>query len=370
MSLKDIFCQDRVISMLQRALASDRSAHAYIFAGPDGVGRFTTAREWARMLLCKDHTTNNGFADSCGACESCRLFDAGSHPDFHHVNKELLEFTKDGKGKTTPVDVPVAVIREFLIDKVSSRPTLSAKRVFVVSEAEKLNDSSQNSLLKVLEEPPEYCCLILLCTRPDKLLPTTKSRCQILRFGPIAEQRIIEKLTETGIEAIKARYFARLALGSIGQACQWAHLELAGADLYSTKKKLVDILAACKYTEALNHAEWILSESKTIAGKWADVDEATSKTDISRRTQKTLVAIAISALHDAMILHLADTDSIINSDQKTQIKELAERFDLRQLSQKIADCYKLMRQIDSSVNERLIFEQLLLNLAVFDKIRV
>jgi DNA polymerase-3 subunit delta' len=247
---------------------------------------------------------------------------------------------------------------------------LSANRVFVVCEAQKLNDSSQNSLLKVLEEPPEYCCIILLCTRPDKLLPTTKSRCQILRFGPIAEQRIIEKLTEMGIEAIKARYFARLALGSLGQACEWARLELAGAELYSTKKKLIDTLAACKYAEALNHAEWILSASKAIAGKWADVDEATSKTDISRRTQKTLVAIAISALHDAMMLNLADTDSIINSDQKTRINELAERFDLGPLSQKIADCYRLMREIDASVNERLIFEQLLLNLAVLDRMKV
>jgi hypothetical protein len=82
------------------------------------------------------------------------------------------------------------------------------------------------------------------------------------------------------------------------------------------------------------------------------------------------VAIAISALHDAMMLNLADADRIINFDQKEPIKDLSERFDIGQLSQRIADCYRLMREIDSSVNERLIFEQLLLNLAALDKIRV
>ena len=367
MSLKDIFCQDRVISILQRAFGSGRPAHAYIFAGPDGVGKFKTAREWAKMLLCEDRTSETGFADSCGLCESCRLFEAGSHPDFHHVNKELLEFTRNGKGKTTPVDVPVAVIREFLIDKVSIRPTFSSRRVFVVSEAEKLNDSSQNSLLKVLEEPPQYCCIILLCTQSDRLLPTTKSRCQILRFGPVAEQRIFEKLAETGIEGVKTRYFARLSQGSLGQACEWAHLELAGAELYSTKKELVDTLATYKYAQALNLAEWALNASKRVAGKWADL-EATSKADISRRTQKTLIVMTISALHDAMKLKLGDTDRIINFDQEERIKDLAERFDIEQLAEKIADCYRLIREIDSSVNERLIFEQLLLNLAAFDKI--
>ena len=199
MSLKEIFCQDKVIAVLQRAFAADKVPHAYIFAGPQGVGRFRTAGEWAKLLLCEDPVIENGFADSCRLCRSCRLFGAGSHPDFNPVYKELVEFTRDGKDKKTPVDLPIDVIREFLIEKVSTRPTLSKRKVFVISEAERLNDASQNALLKVLEEPPEYCCIILLCTRMERLLPTTKSRCQIIRFGTIAEDRMIEKLREMGI---------------------------------------------------------------------------------------------------------------------------------------------------------------------------
>jgi DNA polymerase-3 subunit delta' len=370
MSLKQVFCQDRAISILQRAFAAGKSPHAYIFAGPEGVGRFKTSREWAKMLLCKNPVTENGFTDSCGSCESCRLFQAGSHADFHLIYKELREFTKDGKDKKTPVDLPIDVIREFLIDKVSARPILSERKVFVVSEAERLNRYSQNCLLKVLEEPPDYCTVILLCTRLEKLLPTTKSRCQIIRFGPIAEDKIIEKLKEIGIKQKQAQYWARLAQGSLGQACQWARLELADANLYETKRELINSLSTCEFSGALKSAEWLLRESKNLAAAWADLDKATSKTDINRRAQKTLVQIIISALHDAMGLNLAGTKRIINFDQAEQIKKLSERFDAEQSAVKIADCYRTLRWIESSVNEKLIFEQLLLNLAVSDKMKV
>ena len=105
MSLKEIFCQDKAISILQRAFAADKMPHAYIFAGPEGVGKFKTAYEWAKLLLCKNkvvaresrivnqtpntkpRTTN--FADSCGECDSCLSFETGSHPDFNPIYKEL-----------------------------------------------------------------------------------------------------------------------------------------------------------------------------------------------------------------------------------------------------------------------------------------
>ena len=146
MSLKEIFCQDKAIGLLQRAFATGKVPHAYIFAGPEGVGKYKTAWEWARLLLCKNPVAekiNGGdFSDSCDSCQSCRLFATDSHPDFHCVYKELREFTVEGRGKGPPVDLPVDVIREFLVAKVQNKPTLSAKKVFVVSEGEKLNASS------------------------------------------------------------------------------------------------------------------------------------------------------------------------------------------------------------------------------------
>jgi DNA polymerase-3 subunit delta' len=370
MSLKDIFCQDKAIAILQKALAAGKVPHAYIFAGPEGVGKFTTAREWARLLLCENSTIENDFADSCGLCRPCQLFEAGSHPDFHQVYKELLEFTRDNKGKKTPVDLPIDVIREFLIEKVSTRPTLSKRKVFVVSESERLNASSQNALLKSLEEPPEYCCIIMLCTRMEKLLPTTKSRCQIIRFGPVAEDRIIKKLREMGAEEKPARYFTRLSQGSLGRACRWAKLELADANLYQTKKQLLNSLVKYEYDGALDMAQWLLDESKKIANFWADLGKTTSRTDINRRTQTILIQIIISALRDAMQLNITPAKGFINFDQKDQIQKLAGRFNPEQAAEKIADCYKTLCWIESSVNEKLIFEQLLLNLAASGKMKV
>ncbi len=386
MSLKEIFCQDKAISILQRGLATDKMPHSYIFAGVEGVGKFKTAREWAKLLLCKNPVMENGFVDpssaaaakplplrrvdSCDSCQSCRLFEAGSHPDFDLIYKELLEFTKDNKGKKTPVDLAIDVIREFLIDKVSTRPTLSQRRVFVISEAERLNASSQNAMLKVLEEPPKYCTIILLCTRMERLLPTTKSRCRIIRFSPIDQERITDKLKAMGIDEKKAQYFARLAEGSLGRGCQWAQLELADANLYKTKKELLSSLSTCELADCLDLAEWLLDESKKIAAAWADLDKTTSKTDINRRAAKTLIQIIISALHDAMKLNIAGPQSLINSDQKEQIKSMARHFSPEQSAAKIADAYKTMRWIEANVNEKLIFEQLLLNLAVSDTIKV
>jgi DNA polymerase-3 subunit delta' len=370
MSLKEIFCQDKAISTLQRAFATGRMPHAYIFAGTEGIGKFKTAYEWGRLLLCEKPVIKEDFADSCERCESCKLFEADSHPDFNPVYKELIQFTREGKGKTTPVYLPIDVIREFLIEKMPTRPTLSERKVFVVSEAEKLNNASQNALMKVLEEPPAYCCIILLCTRMEKLLPTTKSRCRIIRFSSIDEDRIVEKLEQMGTEKKQAQYFARLAQGSLGQGCQLAELELAEANLYEIKKELINSLADCEYHNSLELAEWLLEQSRSIAAIWGKLEATTSKTDINRRIQKTLVRIIISALYDVMKLHISPEKTLINFDQKKQLKKLAERFDAETGGEKIADCYKTLRWIEAAVNEKLIFEQLLLNLVVFDKIEV
>lgn len=368
MSLKEILCQDRAIGVLQKAYSSGRSAHAYIFAGPDGVGKFKTAYEWSKLLLCNEPVAESNSADSCGLCESCKLFETGSNPDFNHVYKELREFTKDGKGKSAPVDLPIDVIREFLIAKVPIRPSLSSRKVFIVSEAEKLNDASQNCLLKVLEEPPEYCCIILLCTRLEQLLPTTRSRSQIIQFGPVAEDVIDSKLQQMDIEKAKAVYFARLARGSLGTACRWAELESAGANLYQAKKELIKLLADCELPDAVGTAQLLVDKCREIAAVWISLDKATSKTDINRRASKTVIEIVMSALYDAMMLQLGRDEKIVNFDQEKQIKRLATRYDVERAAGEISNCYRMLHWVESSVNERLVFEQLLLNLADSDRI--
>lgn len=373
MSLNDIFCQDRGVSLLQRAFAADRVPHAYIFAGPEGVGKFKTAMEWGRLLLCKNPIVGEeggDSVDSCGTCESCLAVEGNSHPDFNIIYKELLEFTKDGKDKTAPIDMPIAVIREFLLEKISTRPTLSERKVFIVSEAEKLNNSSQNCLLKVLEEPPGHCCIILLCTRLEKLLQTTRSRCQVVRFGPIDEDIIVEKLRETGLGREPGLYFARLSQGSLGLACRWGELELSGAGLYDIKKGVVDSVVGLEYATIPELAGRFVEKSKAIATAWSDVEKGTSKKDISRMAAKSVVRIVMSVLYDAMKADIEPGNGAINSDQKRRIEELARRFAAEELASKVADCYEILRWIEAGVNEKLVFEQLLFNLASSDRMSV
>lgn len=355
------------MGILQRGLAVDRPAHAYIFAGLEGVGKYKTAREWAKLLLCQDPQTKRGqagpFADSCGSCESCTLLEGGSHPDYAHVYKELLEYTKDGKGKKTPIDLPIDVIREFLIERVAIRPALSSRKVFVISEAEKLNVNSQNALLKVLEEPPSYCTIILLCTRLEQLLPTTRSRCQTVRFGPVDDDRIVSQLAPMGLNAKEATFFARLAQGSLGLACRWARLEHNGAGLFEIKRAVVTALASYQMVDALALAEQILEHAKQIATGWADLDQATSKSDLTRRANKTLIQIILAALRDVTMAHLATDRPLINADQAELIAGLARRLDPEQAIEAVGEGYEMLRWLEDNVNERLIFERLLLRLA-------
>lgn len=370
MSFKEIFCQDNAIDILQKAFHSGRISHAYIFAGPEGVGKFLIASQWAKLLLCDNFVVEDGYAQACGKCQSCTLFDSGTHPDFIHVYKELKEFTEDGKGKGPPVEMPVDVIREMLNAKVSIRPSISHRKIFIISETEKMNASSQNCMLKVLEEPPLYCCIILLCTRMEKLLPTTKSRAHIIRFGPVSEDRIIEKLLTVSLDRNVSKYFARLAQGSIGQACSWAKLELGGANIYAGKKEIINSLSQYTYSDALELADEIMKQKAKIASLWTELDEKTSKTDISRRVDKLFIQIITSALYDVMRLNIMPQSEVINFDQIKHLEKLTSRFSAEVAAEKISDCYTMLQWFESNVNEKLIFEHLLLSLADCDTIQV
>ncbi len=373
MGLSNVFCQDRAIGFLQRAFAADKLAHAYIFVGPDGVGKFKTAKEWAKVLLCNDkveqQTPEGVFYDSCGTCRSCEVFAGGAHPDFNHIYKELVEYTKDGRGKT-PLDLPIDVIRDFLIKKVASRPQLSDSAVYIVSGAERLNQSSQNALLKVLEEPPRHCFIILICTRLEKMLPTTRSRCQIIRFGPIEAEQIVNRLLETGTELKEAKYWAAFGEGSLGTALAWAGLELKEQSCYEIKNELVNRFSKYRLADVLDFAEWLGQSAKKISGTWAEKEPNVSKKDINRRVQVGLIRMIIAVLDDAMKMRIGDDVHLVNSDRISEIKMVADKFDAEDLAEKIGKAYESIQWVQQNVNERLIFEELLLNHAGCGKMKV
>jgi DNA polymerase-3 subunit delta' len=367
-NLSEIVCQDKAIAALQRAFAAGRMPHAYLFSGEDGIGKYTAARAWAKMLLCQHRTQRPGdpvFSDSCGTCPSCQLFESGGHPDFQPVYKELVIYTQDGKNKTTPVDMPVDVIREFLIEKVSIRPQMSKHVVYVIQEAEKVNPSSQNAMLKVLEEPPAFCTIILICSRLEKMLPTILSRCHVVRFGPVESGYIVQKLVSTGVSALESEYWANFCEGRLGQALAWASLRTKDDSPYLIKRELLDRLAAATLPEVLEQAEWMGKAAKQIAAAWTAALDKVSATDITRRAQKGLIQMVTLALADALKLHTGST-GLVNQDQKAVIRRLSDKHEPEMLSLLVLRMYEISRWVDASVNEKLIFEQLLLNLTHSD----
>jgi DNA polymerase-3 subunit delta' len=196
--------QDSVIEALRRALSDNRLPHALLFHGPAGVGKATCAGILAQALNCEV----GGYKDACGTCVSCRKVPRGLHPD-------IIWMTPEGKGG----QIKVERIRKEIIDKVGFRPYEGRRRVVMIDDAHRLNPSSQNSLLKTLEEPPPSSLMILATQAPEKLLPTVRSRCQPLRFRPLAPEVLQQHLEEIhDIPGDEARLRAALVSGSVGRA--------------------------------------------------------------------------------------------------------------------------------------------------------
>ncbi len=411
MSLRDVLCQRRAVGSLMKAVEAGRLAHAYIFAGEEGVGKFTTAREFARMLLChnrgqparssknKARKTDKkkpaggllfgaepeettvasetlaetvGQYDSCGHCQSCRLIDAGTHPDFQVVYKELLPFTKDpnNKDKKTPADLSIDVIREFLIERAVARPKLGEASVFVVREAEKTNRFSENAMLKILEEPPKHCTIVLLCTQADLLLPTIRSRCQLIRFGPVDESVIVERLAGQGVRDSEAVFWARFSQGSLGVAQAWAGTDIGEPSIYQIKREVVDRLAALRPGDVLETAERLTKAAKEIAEVWEKQSETANKSDLQRRARKGLLRMIIGVYEDALTSSVTPGRPLIHTDQSDAIARIRQGRDAETLADGIETGYEKLRWIESHVNERLIFEQYLFRLCGCDTIHV
>jgi hypothetical protein len=308
--------------------------------------------------------------DACGECLSCKDFESGSNPDFNRVYKELSEFTEKGKGKKAPLKFPVDVVREFLTAPASRKPSISKRKVFVIDEAEKLSIGAQNALLKILEEPPDYCFIILICTRMDRLLETTKSRCQIVPFGAIEEEHILGYFSGSSLSSDILRYFSRFTEGSLGQTLQLEKLETEGAELFSTKRRLVKAVSKLRYDQSRLVAEKLCDESKKLASFWSEIEADISKKDISRRADGIFMRMIISAVRDAMVLVSSQEPVLINADQREDIRVITERFAPQTAAEKITQMYGNMQWIDNFVNQKLNFEHLLLNLTNSDKIQV
>ena len=178
-------------------LPQGRPSHAYLFHGPGGAGKRTLAREFAARLL------SQGAPDPASA--QARAL-AGAHPDLTWVVPSGAH------------EILVSDIDEPVVAAATRTPFESARRVFVIESAEQLGDESANRLLKTLEEPASFVHLILLTDRPGDVLPTIRSRCQVVRFDAPAVEELAAELSAAGVAVEVAQAYARLSLGDAGRA--------------------------------------------------------------------------------------------------------------------------------------------------------
>ncbi len=198
---------DEIRDLFRRIVASGRLAHAYLFLGPEGIGKRRFALLLSQALQCEHRPAEE--LDPCEECSSCRQIKAGTHPDVTVATRpeDRIEF-------------PIETVRSEIIRPLSMKPTQGRYRIVIADEANTFNEYSANALLKTLEEPPQRSLLILLSTSPELLLPTILSRCQQIWFKPLSPEVISRILVEQGAvsDVETARYFAELAEGSVSEA--------------------------------------------------------------------------------------------------------------------------------------------------------
>ena len=378
MRFSDVQHQPRALAVLRRALASGRAAHAYLFDGPDGVGKELTARAFAARLLCEDDTRDPA-ADACGRCRSCRLVAGDNHPDLHLIHRRLHKLhperlNRRRKGLFLSVDV----VRHFLIAPAAIAPSAGRRRVFVVREAERMNDEAQNALLKTLEAPPGTACLVLVTSSATRLLPTVRSRCQVVPFDYLPTEFVAAELRRrTELPTADAEALAALAGGRLGVALRWHQLDLLrcldnivealarlrGADVEAFGKSLVALATELAKRAAPAVDEYEEDEEDDVD---EDDDEEEQRkprrkavpTDAVRDALKLLLLL-IAALHrDALVVAGGAPALRQLAAQRACIDDLAGRWPLAQLDRDIHAVSEAEHMLDRNVAPQLVCERL------------
>ncbi len=216
----------RARDAIDRAMRADRVHHAWVFHGPAGVGKYTTAIAFAAMLL--DPTLAPDLAGALSVdpgSETQAMLRAGSHPDLHIITKELALSSSDAATRQRKqMTIPKGVIEEFVLEPIGRTRVVKtdslASKIFIIDEAELLDDRTQNSLLKTMEEPAPGAILILVTSQEERLLPTIRSRCQRVGFGPLDAAEMERWLPLAGIDwsGSQLDWLLRFAAGSPGRA--------------------------------------------------------------------------------------------------------------------------------------------------------
>ncbi|HYJ84978.1 MAG TPA: DNA polymerase III subunit delta' [Pyrinomonadaceae bacterium] len=335
---------DRVKALLRRTLEAGRLPGAMLFTGEEGVGKKLFALEIARALNCR---TPRGV-EGCGGCPPCVRTGRFNYPQSAESD--------DWKGiiwtDHPDVGMVVAPKRLLLVDQMRQiereanfRPYEGKARMFLIEDADKLNDSSANALLKVLEEPPDTAHIVLLTSRPAMLLPTVRSRCQMIRFSPLKPQEIETYLVENKLAvAADARSRARLARGSLGRAVD------QDFDEYTSQREAM--LRVLKSLATGDDRGELLKSAE-------DLNSAAFKDEYEARLD-----ILETLIRDAWMLAInAAPEIVVNEDLLGQLKQIAKSLDSVRPARWISQIEEMREQLVVNINRKASTDALFLTMA-------
>ncbi|QEG34858.1 DNA polymerase III subunit [Bythopirellula goksoeyrii] len=318
-----IYGHDDVVDRFRRSLACGRLASSFLFLGPEGIGKRTFGLQLAKALLCTG-TAENELA-ACGQCESCRLADAGNHPDIDLVQ------APEGK-RILPIELFVGRKenrhKEGLCHDLSLRPMIGRRRAAIIDDADFFNQYSANCLLKTLEEPPAGTLLILVGTNRSRQLPTILSRAQIVRFQPLGVDNLSRLLLEQG-HVENSQDAQRLAVESGGS------LTLATAQAEMGLEEFQERFHRQFSIESLDGSRLasMITEFVTDAG---------SEAESRRQRLRAVFGTAIQALGDHMRANVADAAN--DPDQVARVLAALDR------------CQQAEVQLDRNANQSTLIE--------------
>jgi len=321
MTFEQILGHERQKNILRRALTGGRLAHAYLFAGPEGVGKRLMALAVARILFCAEGT-------GCGECAACRKLDHRNHPDLHVLEAD---------GNSIKIEQIRAIQRDL-----SLRPCEGSRKVCLIEAADLMTIAAANALLKTLEEPRGDTLLILLTSHPQRLLETIRSRCQLLHFARQPQELIRATLqTQLGVDDAEAHVLAALSEGSFKKAF--------GKDrqLYLEERRtLLKTLTALSAGSILPTLEF----AEQLAGDKASLPD--------------ILEIFQAFYRDVLLtLHGRDGGELVNLDLGEKVRRVADREDVGNVLAKLEALGSARRQLERNLNPQLVMEVLLLRLA-------
>jgi DNA polymerase-3 subunit delta' len=312
------------VDMLRHHIKHDGLRHAYLFAGPPGLGRRTLALRLAQALNCEKPIA---LGEPCLVCRTCKQTEAMQHPDLAVIQAE-------SEGGILKVDQ----VREVQ-HSLSLKPYQSKYRVAIFLRFQEANDNAANALLKTLEEAPAHAVLILTADSPEQLLPTIVSRCEILRLRPLPVAAIEADLLERGLEPERARLLAHISGGRPGYA-----------------RRLVDDSSLLeKREERLNDLQTLLPSPRVEKFSYAE------KLSKDKDTMRQTILIWLSYWRDVMLRVAQAETTLINVDRNMEIEFLAGRLDLPTARRVVNDLEGALEKMERNVNSRLLAEVLLLD---------